>query len=262
MPNTAILGITELSENQSQAFSTVNEAIANLERATQRRATKTITSTTTTHTFTLDETFRNALIDVTNGSPAASGSPALIIPRYNEAAPVATSPKINRMLWIRNNTSLVMTVRIDGMSLGSALPLAVGEIALFHFNDQAVLKLLSTSNSAGSGHNFNLSLFVPGNWPVSGEVFRHIFTRSISFSDNFANSLGAVGGNPGATVSMNVLRGASTIGTISINTSGVFTFNTTGTGVEIFNAGDILSITSTGSDPSLLNVAISLAGNA
>lgn len=166
------------------------------------------------------------------------------------------------MMWIRNSTSLVLTVRIDGMSVGSALSLAVGEIALFHFLDQTVIKLVSTSNAAGAGHNFNLSLFVPGNWPVSGEVFRHVFTRTISFADNFANSRGSVGGNPSAQVSMNVLRGATTIGTITISTAGVFTFNTTGSVVEVFAAGDILSITSTGTDASLLNVALSLAGNA
>lgn len=262
MPNTAILGITELSENQSQAFATVNEGFANLERATQSKLTKTITSAGTSLIFTLNETFRGGLVEVVNGTPAATGTQALIVPRYNEAAPSATSPKINRMLWIKNSTALAATVRIDGMALGAALSLAVGETALFHFQDQTALKLLSTPGSTGADHNFNLAIFVPGNWPVSGEIFRHVFTRVVSFADNFASSRGSAGSAPGATVSMNVLRGATTIGTITINSSGVFTFNTIASVTEVFNPGDVMSITSGGSDPTLLNVGVTFAGNA
>jgi hypothetical protein len=79
------------------------------------------------------------------------------------------------------------------------------------------------------------------------------------FAANFASSVGSVGTNPTATAVYTVLKNGASIGTISISTSGVFTFATSGGAAQSFSAGDRLTITAPSPvDTTLSDVSITL----
>jgi hypothetical protein len=92
-------------------------------------------------------------------------------------------------------------------------------------------------------------------------VYLATMAHTINFAANFSGSYGTVGTNPTATAVFTVLNGATTIGTISISTSGVFTFATTSGTSKTAVAGDRLKITAPGTaDATLADVAFTLAG--
>lgn len=88
----------------------------------------------------------------------------------------------------------------------------------------------------------------------------HVFAEAVTLPDNFAGARAAIGVNPTATAVLTVTRNADTVGTISISTAGVVTFDTTGAEV-VFAVGDVLRIVApTTADTTLANCAITLIG--
>ena len=98
--------------------------------------------------------------------------------------------------------------------------------------------------------------------PTASEVLeRVIVAREITFTGNFANSVGLVGTNPTATFDIDVQDDAVSIGTISISTGGVITFTTTSGTDKIVAAGSELEfIAPVGADATIADVDISIAG--
>ena len=77
---------------------------------------------------------------------------------------------------------------------------------------------------------------------------------------NFAGSTGHCGGNPTSTAVYTVYKNASSIGTVTIATSGGFTFATTAGAAQSFVAGDTLSILTPAADATLSSVTMTFAG--
>jgi len=97
--------------------------------------------------------------------------------------------------------------------------------------------------------------------PSAGQIVA-IYTAAyaVIFPANFTSpdSKGSVGTNPTATATYTVYKNGSSVGTIAISTSGVFTFTTSG---FTLNAGDRLTIVAPGSqDTTLADVGITLVG--
>ncbi len=69
----------------------------------------------------------------------------------------------------------------------------------------------------------------------------YTFAESVTFPDNFAGSVGDIETNPAATFVIDVQKNGVSVGSISISTTGVFTFATTGTTVQ-FVVGDKLKL--------------------
>src|SRR5439155_19498357 len=63
-------------------------------------------------------------------------------------------------------------------------------------------------------------------------------TRTLTFPANFSGAYGTVGTNPTATAAYNVLKNGTSIGGVSISTSGVFTFTTASGATQSLAAGD------------------------
>jgi hypothetical protein len=84
------------------------------------------------------------------------------------------------------------------------------------------------------------------------------------FPANFSspNSYGSAGVNPTATAVYSIYKNGSTVvGTVSVATSGVFTFVTTGGATFTLNAGDRLTMVAPGSqDATMADVGITLVG--
>lgn len=84
-----------------------------------------------------------------------------------------------------------------------------------------------------------------------------------TFPANFTapQSYGSVGTNPTATAVYIVFKNATNVGTVTISTSGVFTFATTSGAAFTLNAGDRLTMVAPGSqDATLSDVGITLVG--
>lgn len=128
------------------------------------------------------------------------------------------------------------------------------------------------ANAAGNGPNssgvngtpsasvpVSISLLYPfgetiGTYPIDLPI-----TYAISIPDNFAGSNADVRTNPSSSAAFTVELNGTSIGTVTINTSGVATFNTTGGGVNLV-AGDTLTITPPASpDSNLAGVTFSIA---
>lgn len=117
----------------------------------------------------------------------------------------------------------------------------------------------SVNGVAATSVPVSLSLVFPfgeivGDYPIDLPI-----TYDITISDNFAGSNADVRTLPTATAVFTVQVNGVTVGTISISTLGVATFNTTGAGLTLV-AGDTLSIIPPSpEDATLAGVAFSIA---
>lgn len=97
--------------------------------------------------------------------------------------------------------------------------------------------------------------------PGPGEIIGlHVFAETVEFPDDFAGAYGSVEINPAATFAVTVLKNGGSVGTISVSTSGVFTFTTSG-GSVTYAPGDVMRIVcQTPADASVANLAATLKG--
>lgn len=100
--------------------------------------------------------------------------------------------------------------------------------------------------------------------PSAGQlVCIYTSASTMVFPANFStpNSYGSVGANPTATATYTVYKNGSTVGTVQISTSGVFTFATSGGTSFTLSPGDRLTVVAPGSqDATLADVGITLVG--
>jgi hypothetical protein len=90
-----------------------------------------------------------------------------------------------------------------------------------------------------------IGMFATTTPTVSEVLLLYCAPNAITFPANFAGSVGAIatgGANPAASFVMAVFSNATQIGTITISTSGVFTFATTGGVAQNVPAGNVIRI--------------------
>ncbi len=92
-------------------------------------------------------------------------------------------------------------------------------------------------------------------------MLQFVFDQAVDFPDDFAGSQGVVGTNPAIAATIDVLKNAVSIGTISITVGGVITFVTAGATTESFAIGDIITLVGQATaDASMADVSITLRG--
>jgi hypothetical protein len=100
--------------------------------------------------------------------------------------------------------------------------------------------------------------------PSAGQlVLIYTAEATETFPPNFTapQSYGSLGVTPTATAVYTVFKNASNVGTVSISTSGVFTFTTTSGAAFTLNAGDRFTVVAPGTqDTTLSDVSITLVG--
>jgi hypothetical protein len=105
----------------------------------------------------------------------------------------------------------------------------------------------------------DLGMFFPGNPGSSQLLFKFVAARAMTFPANFAGSRGEVGTDPASAFVMDVDVNAFTVGTISVSTSGVFTFATSGGSTQAVAAGDVITISGPiSADGSIADIAATL----
>ncbi len=126
--------------------------------------------------------------------------------------------------------------------------------------DGTTWSVLETGGGGGGGSTDYRVGFFFTTAPLSLEVLLlHVFTDAVTFADDFAGARGDAGTDPAATFVLDVRKNGASVGSISVSTSGVFTFSTTGSSVS-FAAGDRMSIVGPSTVGSAADVCVTLKG--
>lgn len=244
MTVSAILGFNQVGENQVDKYITINDALDALEQATNARYTNSVASAADV-TLSDFQATRYALYVMT----AKTGAFNLVFPSQ------VNTNNAQRVFYVYNNTAHACTVRASTGS-GSTVVVSAGSRVMITQSYED-MTLLSVFNGFIP---YDLGFFVSGTPADNGMVMKFVATRAFSFAEHFAGSTGHCGTNPTSTAVFNVRKNGSGVGTISIDTSGVFTFATSG-GAVSFAAGDRLDVLApTPQDVSLADVSVTFAG--
>lgn len=253
MAQSSILAVPQLADGQTQAFTTVNEAIAILEQAMNRKLS--IDTANANTSVTLEQMTRNAYFVFTG---ATSGI-QITYPGYTESPSNVSSPSTARLFVVENTGTGTLTVKTD-RSGGTTISVIGSEICIAYIDGRDVKKILSSTGGIGGTGTFTVAAYIAGTIPPATEIMRYTCTETTTFSDNFSGARGSLAVNPTASVTFTVYRNASAIGTIVISTGGAFTFATTGSTNEVFAAGDVLSVVTGASDATAANVSFTFKG--
>lgn len=248
MSDSPILGVPDIGETQNNKYITHNNAIRFLEQAANSMLSKTISGTTAV-TLTNTECWRYSYYVAVDGT--SSGAFNFIF--LGEPNGVDNA---HRTFLFKNATANIATVKSD--AAGTTVVVKAGASCIIHQEHDDMVKLAEFNGLLTAP--YDIGLFIPGLPDDGAEVFKFVAVRAIDFVDNFVGSVGHVGTNPAATASFDVKKNGSSIGSVSISTGGVFTFNTTGAGTALA-IGDRLSLVSPSpQDTNLANVAMSFLG--
>jgi hypothetical protein len=193
------------------------------------------------------------------GAPGAGGNVA----NPSSSPPTSSTVPSTFFCWVKNlgagsATFTPSSGTINGLS---NISLSTGQGAGLFFdgtNWQAVTSSGTTVNT------FGVVSGVAGKPGASQLVCVYTAFSAQTFPANFGSpqqSYGSVGVNPTATASYTVKKNGASVGTISISTSGVFTFTTSGGTSFSLAVGDRLTIVAPSSqDATLADVGITLVG--
>jgi hypothetical protein len=131
---------------------------------------------------------------------------------------------------------------------------------LFDENDvqqNTVLNILVGSDDTA----YDVSFFYQGGPPGASELmFRHSFTRDVTFPQNFEGLAGKTGTNPTSTFTMDAQKNDVSVGSVVFSTGGVISASTSG--AVSFAAGDYLDIVGPGSaDATAADINVTLPGS-
>lgn len=220
MGKTAILGIDELAQGQSQAFTTVNDAISALERAAN--ASKTLTETGSHTLSSLDFIVYREFRYTSLAADATVTLPSTI-----------NGNTTDRELVFVNETAYVLTVA--GTPNISIPP---DSAKIIHVNG-AVRRIVSESGVV-TGVPHTTAFFAAGHPTHEAEVLRYVFAERVVWPVNFSGSVGSVRIAPSPGARFFVYKNGSKIGEAVVSTGGAFSF--TASSAVSWAIGDVLTI--------------------
>lgn len=101
-----------------------------------------------------------------------------------------------------------------------------------------------------------LQMANPGDGDVMGKV---ILPRAMTLAADFAGGAGDVDTNPAAAFAISVTKNGTEVGTVTVSTTGAFTFATTSSAAVSIAAGDVIRFVA-GNDASIEGIAVTLVG--
>jgi len=175
-------------------------------------------------------------------------------PRTDAAYIVAASPsgawagQAGKIAFYSNSAWVFLTIK-EGMG--------------FWIEDEDAF-LIATSSSTFQSFTAGLRLiaFFFTTAPTASEVLCiYVAADAFTIPANLVGAQVKLGANPAATFAIDVQKNGTTIGTISISTSGVATLTTTSGTSKSIAAGDVIKFVAPSSaDASIANVAITVKG--
>lgn len=236
MSNSNLLAIPEVGDSQNNKATTINNAIAFLEQAAN--ATFSNLSVGGSGVTINEATFTRYNVFVFGG---LTGAQTVTFPA------TVDSNTTQRVFSVVNaDTADALTIQGTG-GAGDKVILSAGQSAIIRMVADDCYRIATGDVVIP----YDVGLYVPGIPADGDDVGTVIFARACIMADDFAGSVGHCGANPTSTAVFTVEKNGSSVGTISINTSGVFTFATTGTTVS-FAVGDRLTLVAPSPDDATL----------
>lgn len=241
------LNLSQVSESQNQKETTINDQAGELDAAL-------------TEQFVADVSAGNVALTAAEYRRAihikASGAAT--------AGRTVTLQAIKRMVVISNfstSDSVDFILGSATITLAAAADAANPTMALV-YTDGTANGLFAVSSGAGGGGSgaFDFGFSYPGGPPASQEqLLKFIVTRDITVPADFAAAAGHVGTNPTAQFDIDVTDDGVSIGTISIDTSGVFTFETDGNTEQSIAAGSVVRfVAPLATDATVADIAVGI----
>ena len=243
MAVTTNLGITQLTEGQSQKEITINTALEVFDHAIAGKLTKDIagiadvTLTAAEWTYAIYEFTGNTTADI------------------DIIVPTAT----RRFSVVNNTTGPPRTITIKTVAAPGVV-LAEGEHVVVEQNGTTMIALTSGTGGGTTPQPYDLGVSWSGTLPASQVLLRYPFPRAVDFATGLPDSQAVSVVAATAATTLTLAKNGTSIGTIDFAaaaTSGTFTF----TADVSFAVGDLLTLTAPASpDGTLADVGISLAG--
>lgn len=242
MSNSPILAIPEIAIGQSNKHLTHNNAIALLEASVNDLHIDAAAGTSVV--LTEAQATQHFVYRFSGASAAFTV----------EFPSVINSNNAKRVFAVHNADAVdVMTVQSDNP--GATVVVQPGATAIIYqdFEDMYAISRGATTVP------YDLAFFVPSTPADAGMVFKFTAVRAIVIPDDFAGSLGHCETVPSdGTAVFSVEKNGSAVGTISINTSGVFTFATTGAEISLAVGDELSIIAPTPQDSTLADINVSI----
>lgn len=252
MTTTPNLGITHVLQSQTSKEVTINAALSALDDAGNNGTSHDLSAGNVTLT---SAQFRAGIMFTTTGNAVSRDLtlPGSIQRRvffiYNSGSATLNVKKGTTTLTLLAGKIMQAYTIADANTL-VAMPISVAGLKLIELDGP-------TSYSATGGYAvqvnsgatafefvakpFDLALFVPGTPLVGATMARLMIPRACVFPANFTGSYGYINTSPTATFPIDVKDAGTSIGTLSIDTGGTYTFTTVGGTSKSVSAGARLS---------------------
>ncbi len=149
-----------------------------------------------------------------------------------------------------NSGTLARTTVLESSNSNSLVDFSAGDKNVF-----VSLPAEMTANTV------RLAAFFFLNTPPAGQVLMlYTATETLTFEDDFAGSYGRCDTNPTASFVMGVQKNGVAVGTVTVSTSGVFTFATTSGALSLAPGDQLKVIGPNPADASIANTSISFRG--
>ena len=244
MSESPILAIPEVEELQNNKFLTINDAISLLEASTNDIYANAAVGA---GPLTLTEA-QATRYHVYKVSGAANN--------YNLTLPVTINGNNAKRVFAVHNNDTTYTVTVKPVSgSGTTVVLLPGQAALIYQTYEDMVAL----SRAGLTVPYDLGFFVPASPEDGGMVLKFTAVRAVTIPADFAGSLGhcEVVPSDGDAV-FDVQKNGSSVGSITINTSGVFAFTTSATPVSLAVNDRLSIIAPTPQDSTLADVNVNI----
>jgi VCBS repeat-containing protein len=248
MATSTILNITQIAESQTNKYVTHNDAINALEQAGNDIHVNA--AVTDPETITEAEAVGHAVFEMSGG-----------VANFDIVMPSQINAINAKRVFFVNNLDTTYTATIKASSgTGAEVTLRPGEAASLYQDYEDIYLLSMPADTAGP--IYDIGFYMNGAPTGAQEMFKITAARSFEFPDEFAGSVGDSGVNPTASTVLTVKRNGGSIGTITISTTGTFTFVSTATTVEAFAIGDELSVDNQATaDATAADISVTFKGN-
>ncbi len=221
MPTTPNLNLTHVEESQNQKEVTANEAFDGLDKALAGHETADFDFPSDANYTPTPGDARGALsFDVVSTFGSLSATRDLIVP-----------------------TAAKLYVIVNSTTGGQAINVTTsgGTGILVENGTRRLLYCDGTNVVATSGDPFDVGGFLAGVPGTSQMVWKVVFTRHVSFPNDFAGSEGHLETASSGSLVIDIQKNSSSIGSMTFATSVLATFATTG-GATTFVPGDTLEL--------------------
>lgn len=246
MPLSDILQIPVLTETMAQKTIGVNMAIQAMEKVMTAKL-EIATGAATSTGFDLVIPF-----DTTNELSPRQALRAI----YFRLLAGATHdfdlihPDNPHLFIIKNDTTRTATLRT--VTGGTTVSLPPSTVFLVYCDGLNMVKMDFTLTELTQANDFNFAFY--GNPAVDQVMGRVLIGRNTTFPGNLSGAHGRVDVNPLASHNLGLWDDSTQFGTITISSSGSFTFATAGGSPRIVTAGSVLELRNGGSMDPLLDV--------